>query len=118
MPEPQDVTVSIFGGCSLLRSDADPSQLAELAADVDARMREAAAAGGDYIEGYAITPMYPLIDPSKPMVAEDQAAIDQDAAESSRSPLNVNCHGPDTCDTSKYTSPRCSAEGATSPPIE
>ena len=46
MPEPQDVTVSIFGGCYTLRSDADPSLLTELAADVDARMREAAAGGG------------------------------------------------------------------------
>lgn len=43
--------------------------------EIAAATAEAAAAGGDYIEGYAITPMYPLLDPTKPMVTEDQAAI-------------------------------------------
>jgi len=46
MSEPQDVTVSIYGNRYTLRSEADPDQLRELAADVDARMREAASAGG------------------------------------------------------------------------
>ncbi len=46
MSEPRDVTVSIYGNRYTLRSEADPDQLRELAADVDARMREAANAGG------------------------------------------------------------------------
>jgi len=45
MSEPHDVTVSIFGNRYTLRSDADPAQVAELAAVVDARMRDAAGAG-------------------------------------------------------------------------
>jgi len=46
MPGLRDITVSIFGNRYTLRSDADPEKVAELAADVDARMREAAGAGG------------------------------------------------------------------------
>ena len=46
MSDPQDVTVNIFGSRYTLRSDADPTQLERLAAEVDERMCEAAAAGG------------------------------------------------------------------------
>lgn len=46
MSEPRDVTVSIFGNRYILRSDADEDVLRQLAAEVDARMREAASAGG------------------------------------------------------------------------
>lgn len=46
MAEPQDVTVSIFGSRYTLRTDGDPQRLIELAGEVDALMREAAAAGG------------------------------------------------------------------------
>jgi len=45
MAGPRDVSVSIFGSRYTLRSNADPSFVAELAAEVDARMREAANAG-------------------------------------------------------------------------
>jgi len=45
--EPRDVTVSIYGNRYTLRSAADPDQLRALAADVDARMREAASLGGN-----------------------------------------------------------------------
>ncbi|HOX26329.1 MAG TPA: cell division protein ZapA [Candidatus Krumholzibacteria bacterium] len=37
--------MSIFGSRYTLRSDADPAFVAELAVEVDARMREAASAG-------------------------------------------------------------------------
>ncbi len=46
MSEPRDVTVSIFGHRYTLRSEADAELLGDLAAEVDARMREAANAGG------------------------------------------------------------------------
>jgi cell division protein ZapA len=46
MSDPQDVTVSIFGSRYTLRSDDDPERLTRLAAEVDERMREAAAVGG------------------------------------------------------------------------
>ena len=46
MAEPQDVTVSIFGNRYTLRTDGDPQRLVDLAAEVDARMREAASGGG------------------------------------------------------------------------
>jgi cell division protein ZapA len=46
MSEPRDVTVSIFGNRYTLRSESDADRLGELAAEVDARMREAANAGG------------------------------------------------------------------------
>jgi len=42
MTGPQDVTVQIFGQSYTLRSAADPAEVASLAAEVDARMREAA----------------------------------------------------------------------------
>ncbi|MEZ4389380.1 MAG: cell division protein ZapA [Candidatus Krumholzibacteriia bacterium] len=38
--------MSIYGNRYTLRSEADPGRLRELAADVDARMREAASVGG------------------------------------------------------------------------
>lgn len=47
MSGPRDVTVSIYGQRYTLRSEADPDQLREVAADVDARMREAAGLGGN-----------------------------------------------------------------------
>ena len=46
MAEPQDVTVSIFGSRYTLRTDGDPQRLVDLAAEVDSRMRDAAAEGG------------------------------------------------------------------------
>ncbi len=46
MADPQDVTVNIFGSRYTLRTDGEPQRLIELAEEVDARMREAAAAGG------------------------------------------------------------------------
>lgn len=46
MSEPRDVTVSIFGNRYTLRSEGEAEQLEQLAAEVDARMREAAGAGG------------------------------------------------------------------------
>lgn len=46
MSEPRDITVSIFGSRYTLRSEADAEFLSSLAAEVDARMREAASAGG------------------------------------------------------------------------
>jgi cell division protein ZapA len=45
MSGPQDVTVTIHGQSYTLRSDADPAAVTALAAEVDARMREAAGAG-------------------------------------------------------------------------
>ena len=46
MPASQDVTVRIYGQEYTLRSDADPEALQSLAAQVDERMREAAAGAG------------------------------------------------------------------------
>jgi len=46
MSAPEDVTVSIFGTRYTLRSDAGSQTLEELAAQVDARMREAAGHAG------------------------------------------------------------------------
>jgi cell division protein ZapA len=46
MPASQDVTVRIYGQEYTLRSDADPEALQSLAAQVDERMREAAAGTG------------------------------------------------------------------------
>lgn len=46
MSEPRDVTVSIYGHRYTLRSDSDPEAVQALAADIDARMREAASSGG------------------------------------------------------------------------
>lgn len=45
MSGPHDVTVSIFGNRYTLRSEADPDHVADLAATVDACMREAAGGG-------------------------------------------------------------------------
>lgn len=46
MPASEDVTVSIFGSQYTLRSEAGSDVIQELAAEVDARMREAAGAAG------------------------------------------------------------------------
>jgi cell division protein ZapA len=46
MADPQDVTVNIFGNRYTLRADGDPQRVVDLAEEVDARMREAAAEGG------------------------------------------------------------------------
>jgi len=46
MSGPQDVTVTIFGQSFTLRSEAAPEEVSELAAEVDARLREAAGAAG------------------------------------------------------------------------
>jgi cell division protein ZapA len=46
MSGPQDVTVQIFGQSYTLRSAAAAEDVAALAAEVDARMREAAGGGG------------------------------------------------------------------------
>lgn len=57
---------------------ANPDWMAYIIPDeISAATAEAAAAGGDYIEGYAISPMYSLLDRTKPMVAEDLAAINK-----------------------------------------
>jgi cell division protein ZapA len=46
MAEPQDVTVNIFGSRYTLRAEGDAQRVVDLAEEVDARMREAAAEGG------------------------------------------------------------------------
>jgi len=57
---------------------AAPDWMAYIVPDeLAAATAEAVAAGGDYIEGYSITPMYSLTDPSQPMVSEDLAAINK-----------------------------------------